>query len=639
MADKLAGKLWWCLFCVLLALAPKARALGTIDYAQSLYSKEWLHHPVYGDPSFDSFLRSPANPIYRATPPLELSGHGFLFLDPTNVSRYAYIAEKGLSNSPSHCILYRSIDLGKTWKNQGVVLKGDSNQFDHGGSITDVSVVFDQGRYHMVYDWQEPGETNLGGLGYAWSEQPEGPFHRAREPITRNQKLPVMLGRYQRTYGATLIRRKNDWLILGVMDNPPNSWCYFGMTAPKPEGPYSDRVILRNVESNYYHPPLLEFFPAFVDHDWVYAPATSLALNRNYNVMFRVPVEKAMRSSAWDIWQDGSLWHSDDVENETYGLWGQTFSGVVASTGYLLALFPSRDKNGFGTMNLAGRLWRNPMKTVGFVLTGHQGSSLTLLGKAYNEGRLQTRLKVRGTARLMLDYHSGLGPNIPEANATLHPASFTRCDFLEMSSNRWQLIQADENTNRVVASGRDIASWNLDVQFDQTGKLKILDNNRLLYLGNLGPKTNGWTFGLEAQPDTHISSDTFKITGEPHPAKFNFLSGDGLLGAGEKAGDWIESHGPEFRFGVGAVANADKKYVKWNVQGRRVTLWSPKGPHFGRILIRVDGQIAGGVDLHADQPEPSKPVWTSHLLTDSGHAITLSATEGKLVVDSIEVEQ
>ena len=36
---------------------------------------------------------------------------------------------------------------------------------------------------------------------------------------------------------------------------------------------------------------------------------------------------------AWKIAQYGSLWHSEDVENESKGLWGQTFSGRVAADG------------------------------------------------------------------------------------------------------------------------------------------------------------------------------------------------------------------------------------------------------------------------------------------------------------------
>ena len=46
----------------------------------------------------------------------------------------------------------------------------------------------------MVYDWVEPDWSQLGGLAYAWAEKPEGPFHRAPQPITRNRELTPLLG-------------------------------------------------------------------------------------------------------------------------------------------------------------------------------------------------------------------------------------------------------------------------------------------------------------------------------------------------------------------------------------------------------------------------------------------------------------
>ena len=41
----------------------------------------------------------------------------------------------------------------KSWKNLGVVLQGDAAMFDKGGHMPDVTVVHDNGRYHMVYDF------------------------------------------------------------------------------------------------------------------------------------------------------------------------------------------------------------------------------------------------------------------------------------------------------------------------------------------------------------------------------------------------------------------------------------------------------------------------------------------------------
>jgi len=61
-------------------------------------------------------------------------------------------------------------------------LQGDPALFDKGGHTPDATVVFDAGRYHMVYDWGTANFGEEGGLAYAWADHPEGPWHRAPEP-------------------------------------------------------------------------------------------------------------------------------------------------------------------------------------------------------------------------------------------------------------------------------------------------------------------------------------------------------------------------------------------------------------------------------------------------------------------------
>jgi len=37
----------------------------------------------------------------------------------------------------------------------------------------------------------------------------------------------------------------------------------------------------------------------------------------------------------------------------------------------------------------------------------------------------------------------------------------------------------------------------------------------------------------------------------------------------------------------GALYDYDRR-VKWNIEGRRFTLWSPRGPEFGKAQVKVD---------------------------------------------------
>jgi hypothetical protein len=52
------------------------------DYALSQARTLWLHHPVLGDPSWDSFERESVLPLFQGSPPLEWLVKGFSFLDP-----------------------------------------------------------------------------------------------------------------------------------------------------------------------------------------------------------------------------------------------------------------------------------------------------------------------------------------------------------------------------------------------------------------------------------------------------------------------------------------------------------------------------------------------------------------------------
>ena len=130
------------------------------DYAESGSVDLWLRHPVYGDPSFDAFERVSGNPILTGSPPYGWPVNGFVFSDPISGNWYIYVGDyaKGyIGPVPNRCILFRSKNRGQSWENLGVVLHGDAQMFDKGGNTPDVSVVFDRGRYHMVYDWTLPG--------------------------------------------------------------------------------------------------------------------------------------------------------------------------------------------------------------------------------------------------------------------------------------------------------------------------------------------------------------------------------------------------------------------------------------------------------------------------------------------------
>ena len=144
--------------------------------------------------------------------------------------------------------------------------------------------------------------------------------------------------------------------------------------------------------------------------------------------------------------------------------------------------------------------------------------------------------------------------------------------------------------------------------------------------------------GLWVEPHTHLSVERFQIEGKPLPTNLSYLGMEALLGAGEKLENWQERSGPEFRHGIGLVAKQPQARVKWNVTGQRLTLWSPRGPDFSEAEIRVDGERAAVVNLYAEKPEASQPIWSSKKLPGSFHAVVWVARSGRLPVDSLQVE-
>jgi hypothetical protein len=641
MGDGLPSGIRRGLVCGLLVFCVASRAT---DFAQSSHVDDWLRHPVYGDPSFDSFERRPGNPIHLGLPPYEWPVNGFLFDDPVSKAWFVYVGDygRGYMTPPSRCLLFRSNDSGKTWVDLGVVLHGDPKMFDHGGHTPDVSVVYAEGRYHMVYDWGQLDFNQEGGLAYAWADRPEGPWHRALQPITRNSTLSKLDGRYQRTYAATLIRRSHDWLILGMMDSAPSSWALFAMTAVKPDGPYGERHIVRQVESNYYHPPLMEFFPAFTVGAWVYAPATSVALNRDFNALYRAPLEDADKPNAWTIDRNGSVWHSEDREEEFFGIWGQTFSGFVDGRGQLHAMFPSRDSQGRGTINLAERRFDRPLRTSGFILNGHQGPALTLLRQAYDDLSLKMAFTVRGAMSLLLDYAAPLGPNAPSSDATLHRLMSTRHVALEIGQSHWSLHQHGIGSeDQILGAGERRILEHGSLELTRRGDLlEVRLDGKMIWKGELkaigGLKSSG-VLGLRVEAKSRLEVEKFEAGGNPRPASMAFLWTEALLGAGERSADWNEIANENFHYGGGVVSKSPTARVKWNVAGSGVRLWAPRGPAYGMATLLVDGKSVASVDFHAEHDEISQPLWTGSNIADGCHTVVLRGSEGRIPVDFLEV--
>ena len=222
----------------------------------------------------------------------------------------------------------------------------------------------------MVYDWANPTYSD-GGIAYAWADKPESPFHRAPQSILHVNPKTALLGRYDRAYGATLFRRKNDWLILAEMCRG-SLRDVRDLRAASRRSRTRDRVLVRNPESNYFYPPLLEFYPAFaprrirlcaglfrghesqLHHD---VPGSDRAANRfrphgKSSATAPSGITKIRTSEGTDC--GGKPFPVKSTRRERSGL----------------CSIPSTRKAG-ATVNLAQRPWNKPFRDRGFVLNGN----------------------------------------------------------------------------------------------------------------------------------------------------------------------------------------------------------------------------------------------------------------------------
>jgi hypothetical protein len=620
------------------------------DFALARYRGLWLRHPVLGDPSWDAFEREPGNPIYTGRPPYFWPVNGFLFRDPPSGRWYAFVSvyPRGYwPPPPANCLLMRE-KAGGGWEEVGLIFEGDPHSFagdgEKTGAMTDASVVYDGGRYHLLYGWCDPKNAR-GGLAYASAERPEGPWRCAPRPIHDDARQPPIMGRYVRAYASTLFKRRRDWLTLHMMSTPGNAggtWALFCMTAQTPEGPYSRPIPLLSPQSDRFHPPLAEFYPAFAHGGDIYAPATSVALNRTFQTVFRAPIEQAHAPDAWKILHYGSVWHAEPVPSEAQGIWGQTFSGQVAPDGTLRAYFTSKNRDDVGTVHLARRPWTRPYRN-GFVLSAPRGPAIAVLRQEYGDFRARIQVRASGPWAFCWACREPLGSNHHLADSSLHPLVRTRRIEWRRSGSRWSLVVLDEKSvERVIAQGaQDVPENGEDrLEVERHGARVVLRLNREdlreggVWSGEL-PGASG-RLELLAETGTILRVERFLLGGKGRPAWEAWLSTEALAGAAAAPDEWKPVADSGFRCGVGHVSARHDSRAKWNYVGRDFRLFAPRGPQYGKCRVVVDGREIAVIDLHASGPEVSA-VMLARSLPSGYHAVVLSPESGAIPCDTLEV--
>ncbi len=623
------------------------------DFALLNTRNNWSHHFAYGSPSWDTFERFPNNPVYQGRNGMEWPVNGFLFSDPVSKNWYLYIGEyrrnyaiiRDSTAKNFNCAIYKSTDRGKSWNKSGDLFPLNFSCYDSLHiQAPDVMVIYADGKYHLIFDWvsnkaswQEMGES---GIGYAVAERPEGPYRVSSEPLkinTQYRSHPI-LNKYWRMYAPMLVKRKNDWVMLYMMDTaPPRSWALAASTAKKPEGPYSEPLLVRNVERKTSYPPLMEYFPAFERSGYLYFPATSVATNRNFQLISRVKTEDVTNPDKWEIFSNGSFWHPTSAENEYAGIWGQTFTGFVDDADSLVVMFPSKNKQNFGTINLAKTSWDHLFRNRGFAFSAGEGGSFTYLKQGINLGDLKMDFNISGTMRIVWDFHKPV-----DIRDTWGNFSFDRSageyKEIEVSESGWKVNLIINKTIQTVDSGK-ILNLNKTENFLHLGKerglLSLSMNNQKLWSGRL-PERAGVT-GIMLDPHSHLLTSRFEIRGKATQGRLAYGYYEALLNAGNQDNEWEFKEDSLFRNGKGAISKGNSAFAKWNFEGNGVEIYLPKGPMFGTVAVAVDRQPEVNINLKNDKLLKSTVVFKSKTLKRGNHSVYLKTIDGPLPLDCIEV--
>ncbi|WP_409340449.1 hypothetical protein [Paenibacillus sp. MBLB4367] len=649
-----------------------------MNFAESRFRSMWFAHPLIGDPSFDTFERFAGNPIHEGIGVWEWPVNGFLFADPVSGNWYVYVSlyAKGYR----HCgavMLMRSTDKGKNWRNLGPVFDGRGlaeryTPVDAALASLDASVVYEDGIYHMVYGWGSLKEAQ-GGIAYAYSDHPEGPFLKHPHPIKNETDTALILGMYKRTYASTLIRRRGDWLILAMMSMPRNtggSWSLVALTSERPDGPFGDPAFLLYPQSPFYLPAPIEFYPAYVHDGYVYAPSTSVGRNRTYQAIFRAELEQAHSAEAWQLVQDGSCWHSEARQSERYGIWGQTFSGQVMEDGMLQAMYPALNERGEGTINMASRPWSEPYADR-FVLSGNNAAAISFIRQGYGDFSLAAEVTSTNTFTVVWGWNGPVGSTVMPrwADGMPHASMFTHGLGLSVSGDEFALIAVtDLGTVEVLArtqeydernacwAGADSSLGTEPEEDESDGRpplgepkaYRIMirqENSRCLVEVNgrrltaERPAIAG-RIGLIAGNGALVQCTRFEIEGESREHWVELLPGEGLAGSAQCPDKWDFETDPSYSNGFGfrstdrsGFAEETVSMLKWSFRGDAFRVRMPvKG--YGKISVTMDGQWLEDIELLPDAGIPgSRIVVGRDGLANANHAVTMTLLEGEMCCD------
>ncbi len=623
-----------------------------INFASTAHMHAWLRHPVLGDPSFDTFERL-GDAVHVSAPPYEWAVNGSVFCDFDGTwYYYAGLYPYGYAScETSRFRTYRSYDKGATWQDLGWGFSEEAFTFegDHMPSdmCPDVFVTWDPvlGKYLLTYDtstndftWEgshnPAGNQIQSGVAVALADSPAGPWTRMTRRILDNRASHGTCGRYSRWYASCVLPRKHDYIAFCLADsNQHFSWALSALTSPTLDGAWTHPHVVLGCDRHGYYPCPMEFFPVEVHGEYVYARCTSVAANRNYQVVYRALLEQAHDPGAWEMVEDGNGWHAHDHDDEYIGIWGQTLHGFYDDGRYIV-MHASRNSKDMGTLGLAHRPIDQPYSD-GFTFTGHSGPSLVPLKASYGAFSLQARLQSKGTVDFAFAYQGVLGPDRSIADSVPSKQTMSGYCALRISGSTCSLITVGKNGEVTVHASLEAAEpiTKVKIERDACGVVSAWANGQLV-ASDVALSDAVAPLAIAAMSHSRLECDEFTVEGDAQPYAWQWNAQDALLGAGQlypkdrvvSPEEEIEGdrwHRLEDGFvGKGLVA------AKWNLHGNTFTVQMQKAPGFGAAGVWLDGNFCGSVELDGE----GIATYTTPCTSTGGHAVMVKPLRGKIAI-------
>lgn len=644
---------------LLIGSVPVSSEQLSLDLADPANRPLWIAHPSVGEASYDAFVRDTQNPVYTGVSPDLWPVNGFYF-QPAQGPPVIYVGLYGAGYAKPWQMMAINRNKSGHWHQQGLTCPYNRTLYGIAHGCPDGSAVDDgHDGAHMVFDWSTSlGGSSDNGLGYQHCTTPIGPCVVDPVPVNRMINNSVIPPGYLTTYGGTLIKRESDWIVLTAMStrgNAGGTWALAVLIAAKPEGIYSPPKLLLYPQSLKFHPHPCEFYPCFSSDGYAYCPCTGLQANRGFQALYRANLSTAEYEDSWELYQLGSFYHWDGSQHEAMGIWGQTFSGSVDSSGTLNVMYPSRNNDGVGTINVASRPFNSPFQR-GFWVSAPNADSVAVLPITLSAFVLKAIVKpltVGDGWTLRWNYRGELGPDSLQVAGAV-PSVWTLANNTALCfDNRgaFSLVQLGlpgSNPTFIVRGETVAMSLSIIVEQSELGEILVWLNGSLAVNTTIATSALGGGIVIHATKGVALSIEELNISyaSTSSPQRWIWLTAsDGIAGAASAPFvKWNPLQASIFRHGQGFVSSSGNNtvtLVKYNFIGTAAKLWLPKGPDFGIVDASVDGTQLQRLNLRADIETQSSPVyeWTeSPNRSDNHHqhALIVQWVSGAIPVDGMQ---